>query len=171
MPYYEYETCRQKLHGGCAARQDVFAQQRFSTSLVSTESPTKAASMRNRLCWMADVANNEVDQRWTSEKYEWPKKISHHACQDIQIDPFIIVSQLPLRIHTMTPAKTMTKMGNQLFANGLHIKASDLFLEHQNMDEFEGIDQDLIPDFNWMSFESLSSKVLNWILIKSKGSI
>ena len=169
MPYYEYETCRQKLHGGCAACQDVFAQQRFSTSLVSTESPIKAASMRNRLCWMADVANNEADQRWTSEKYEWPQKISHHACRDIQIEPFIIVSQLPLRIHTMTPAKTVTKIGNQLFANGLQIKAFDLFLEHQNMDEFEGVDQDLIPDFNWMSLESLSSKVLNWILIKSKG--
>ena len=169
MPYNEYERFSQMLDGGCPSSQDVFAQQRFSNSLVTIDSQAKAASMRNRLCWMADVANVEVDQRWTSEQYECPEKISHDAFQDIQIDPFIMVSQLTLRIHTMTPAKTVTKMGNQLFANGLQIKASDIFLEYQNMDGCEDIGQDLIPDFNWVSLESLSSKVLNWILIKSKS--
>lgn len=171
-PCQSYERCIQMQNRECAeGLEELFSQQNFRTSLesksltISTESPTKDTSMGCSLCLMAELPTIPLDHNCTSEHREQP----HHACRYIYAQAFVTIRLLPLRIHTVTPAKTVVRVGSELFVNGLRIKRPAIFQERQSVDQHEDINPEIIPDFNWLSLESLSCKVLNWFLNKSKS--
>lgn len=174
--YTEYERCFQMQNRECTSSQKtLFTQQRLVKSLESSSlimpnlSSKNSPSMKGSICWMATASDIEKYQSRTSEQIVCSQEGMNYTYQDIQIEPFIMIRQSPLRIHNLTPAKTVTKLENKIFANGLQIKRSDLCQENHAGDDYEDIGQDLIPDFNWACLESLSCKVINWIYIKSKG--
>lgn len=69
-------------------------------------------------------------------------------------------------ILTLTPAKVVVRLQNQLFANGLLLKCATASAMTQDNDA-QFSETVFIPEYNWTLFDMLSCKVLNWVKNRS----